>query len=352
MSTPYVPPAATVPPTHSSASAAAAEPNYICGFWARVMAIVLDYIVLAAVVAGPGIAARHYFAKHSFAALMLGFAAALPYFAILNSERGKGQTIGKRALGIRVTDRNGELIPLSKSWVRAGIFLVPLIFSKFGGASRGPLTTAWTVADSLLAACVFAMFYLYVCNRRTRQTPHDLEAGTFVIQASAWPLPANAAGKPRSVVTTKSIWRAHLAILGALILVYCAGSYYAGKKMQSAKWFAGLTPIHDALLALPEVDSAGVMYQKNWTGGNMWSNAIVVTIEPGRRFGDDEAEAAKMAGVAMEASREASSVSDLEIVFQHGVDYGVFHWSWTKSFSHTPQEWRAILTAQGPSKAI
>jgi len=362
VSTPFTPAVGgTIPPTIFTASGEGAEPRVLCGFGARVVALFIDYVVLAAIVALPGIAARHFFAKHSFAALLLGFAAALPYFAILNSEIGKGQTLGKKALGIRVTDRYGDLIPASKSLLRACVFLIPLIFSNAPAAKGGLFSEVWTGVSFLLDAGVFAMVYLYVFNRRTRQVTHDLVAGTFVIRASAWPLPATrmdgmdtgmaAAGGARGVVTRERVWNPHFGIIAGLLTVFCIAGYFGARAMKKANWFSGLPPIHDALLEQPEVENAGVMYQHNFAGGSDEANSIVITIQPGSNFGEDEAEATKMAGIALKASPEASRVGTLTVVIAHGDNFGVFNWSWTRRFSHTPEEWRKILETGNPSKA-
>jgi uncharacterized RDD family membrane protein YckC len=335
----------------TSFRAAAGESRLICGFWARILALLLDEVILGAVLAIPGIAASHFLSTHALDALLIGTAVAFPYFAMLNSRVGKGQTLGKKALGIRVTDRNGELIPLSRSGVRAAVFLVPFIFGSTSLHCRGGLCWLWIGLAAALAGCEFATIYLYMFNRRTRQTLHDLVAGTFVIQASVpglTGLSMNYGEDSRSIVTRESVWRPHFAILASVLFVAWSGGQLLEKKLQNTALFAEVTPIHAALLRQPEVRDAGVMKEYSFTGGG---TSVVVTIQPGPGFGDDESEAAKMAGIALDANPSASSESNLTVAIQHNVNFGIAHYSWTRSYSHTPEEWRAILRAQETFKA-
>lgn len=354
MSSPYFPHTGEANPSALFvAGTGSGEPQVICAFWTRVLALMVDYIVLAAILAVPGLAAFHFLATHPSLPPLIGLAVGLPYFAVLDSRIGKGQTMGKKVLGIRVVDRDGELISVSRSALRAAVLLVPFIFEGAQMRCRGELCGVWSGIQFFLAAWGFAIVYLYIFNRRTRQSLHDLVAGTFVIGATAWPLPAGvqaaASGgeggftRAPAVVTSKSIWQPHFAILAGLILVFCGGSYFAGKKLESSNWFSGLTPIHEALLNQPEVDNAGVMYQRNWNLGSEASNSIVITIQPGSHFGDDETEAAKMAGIALEASPEASSAQYLTIVIKHNVNFGLAHYDYTRTYTHTPEEWREHL---------
>ena len=46
---------------------------------------------------------------------LVGFCLALPYFAILDSAIGNGQTVGKRLMHIQGIDENGNTIPFWRS---------------------------------------------------------------------------------------------------------------------------------------------------------------------------------------------------------------------------------------------
>ena len=46
---------------------------------------------------------------------LVGFAVVLIYFGVLNSHIGKGKTLGKRLMRIRVVGENGRYLTLSRS---------------------------------------------------------------------------------------------------------------------------------------------------------------------------------------------------------------------------------------------
>lgn len=58
------------------------------------------------------------FARMGVYARLIGFAIALAYFGVLNSRIGGGQTLGKRWLGIRVVDAQGQLLSPPRALLR------------------------------------------------------------------------------------------------------------------------------------------------------------------------------------------------------------------------------------------
>jgi hypothetical protein len=80
---------ATPPPAQPPSSASPpvflprADVDYICGFWRRVAALLVDLIVLFLLLAFPAYRWFNYFSSHPTAALGLGFVVTFPYFIIL-----------------------------------------------------------------------------------------------------------------------------------------------------------------------------------------------------------------------------------------------------------------------------
>jgi hypothetical protein len=71
---------------------------------------------------------------------------ALPYFAILDSSIGNGQTLGKRLMHLQVTDELGTTISFRRSVVRYGVFAVPYFLN---GMSLPTTRTPWVVTTVL-----------------------------------------------------------------------------------------------------------------------------------------------------------------------------------------------------------
>src|SRR5205823_10716532 len=72
------------------------------GFWRRVGAFLIDTIILGIIGWILGFFFADAFMRMAGWERAIGFAVASLYFVPLNSRLGRGQTVGKRALGIRV----------------------------------------------------------------------------------------------------------------------------------------------------------------------------------------------------------------------------------------------------------
>jgi len=76
-----------------------------------------------------------------------------------------------------------------------------------------------------------ALVYLYVFNRRTRQSLHDLAAGTFVVAAR------------HSGGIRERIWRPHLALAAGWLVVVVAGIGPLGKLLAGTETHRGLADL-------------------------------------------------------------------------------------------------------------
>src|SRR5262245_3395670 len=104
---------------------AAPERPPIAGFWRRLAAFVVDGLILAVPAMLLGFALFNWAASLGQAGRLIGFVVALLYFGLLNSRLGGGQTLGKRLLGIRVTDRNGAPLSPLRAILRYLVLAVP-----------------------------------------------------------------------------------------------------------------------------------------------------------------------------------------------------------------------------------
>jgi uncharacterized RDD family membrane protein YckC len=341
----------------SSPAAPAAEARYICGFWSRVVALLLDLVVLFLILAFPAIRWFDYFSSHPAAALTLGFVVTFPYFIILNSRIGNGQTLGEKIAKIRVADLQGNAISVQRSTLRFCVLAIPFFFEEVQFTCTGGLCTVTTFVTWLLTACRIATAYLYIFNTRTRQSLHDLVAQTYVIDTDWWPIERaapNLAGAttsapsfpPRAVVQ-HGIWKAHFVILGSLILIGGFGGMFAGRKVVEMEPFPDLFAVESAINQSGKVRSLSVMVNKSWST-NRAITSIVVTATPLNAQPDDETQAKEIAAIALDASSKTTEMDSLDIVILHIVNFGLAHYSYRRSFSHSPNEWRTILGRPAP----
>ena len=84
----------------------------VAGFWRRVIAALIDGLILGLVGWILGFFLSDFFMSLGGWGRLLGYAIALAYFVPGNSSIFSGQTVGKRALGIRVVKASGETLAM------------------------------------------------------------------------------------------------------------------------------------------------------------------------------------------------------------------------------------------------
>ncbi|MFC5580503.1 RDD family protein [Rhodanobacter terrae] len=202
----------------------------IAGFWRRLGALAIDLILLG--IAGLILGALFFdpLARMGAYARLIGFAIALAYFGLCNSRIGGGQTLGKRWLGVRVVDAHDQLLSLPRSLLRYAVLGIPFFAN---GLPLDPTLAMSTPLGYLLALVVFggmfAIVYLYIFNRRTRQSLHDLVVGSYVerFDGAARPVPFPV------------MWRGHLAVAALLAALALSAPVIASRFAQT-QTFAGI----------------------------------------------------------------------------------------------------------------
>ncbi|MDY6867802.1 MAG: RDD family protein [Chloroflexota bacterium] len=143
--------------------------RWICGFWRRIGALVVDIIILGVVGFGLGLVFGELFIDLGSWGRLVGFGIALLYFGLLNSSVGNGQTLGKRLLSIRVVDEGNNTIGLPRSFARYFVLGLPLFLNGIhvGGGAISYLVYPLSI---IIFGGGLAIVYLYVFNRVTRRS--------------------------------------------------------------------------------------------------------------------------------------------------------------------------------------
>lgn len=119
------------------------------GFWKRFVASIIDWVVILAVF---GIFARA--SPYEYIAALSGIVIFWLYFAIMESSSWQA-TLGKKALGMRVTDLNGRRIGFGRATGR--------YFAKY------------------VSAIILLIGFIMVAFTEKKQGLHDMMAGTVVM---------------------------------------------------------------------------------------------------------------------------------------------------------------------------
>jgi len=301
----------------------------ICTFWKRIVALLIDGLILGTLGSILGLLLFNFLMQLGGWGRLFGFGIALLYFGLLNSSIGKGQTVGKRIMKIRVVNAANQPISLGRSCLRYVILGAPFALNGAMIPSSILLSPIGLLVGTFVFGVGGAIIYLYLFNRRTRQSLHDLAVGSFVVNAAA----------TESVEQT--IWKPHLIMAGLLILMGL-GLSVAGNKLTDKWHFPELLAVQDQLTDLENVYSASVTQGKSWgtRDGEKWENTYlhVVAIVNKKSFQTEET-AQELANLVLQNYPKADEFGVISISLSSGFDIGIARvWS-NVNFSKPPEIW-------------
>ena len=306
----------------------------IASLWRRIVAVLIDSIVVG--IAGTVIALPFFdfFSRTGAWGRLVGFCLAVPYFVLLNSRIGNGQTLGKRAMHLQVVNRSGELLSVSKSFIRYLVLSAPF----FLNGLALPITRTPQIVMYLLSTVVFGLgaitFYLVLFNRRTRQGVHDLAVGSYVADADK-----------SGALVVLPIWRGHWTVLIALVVVGAIGARVLESKLTKLGDFPAMLSDARVVENMENVQSAGVS-DLTWTP---WSNAekkqtiYVVNVFWSGQQNQEEAFAKQVASRILGNDPHVTDRDRLRIVIIRGYDLGIAHAQRSEPFEASLANWKTKL---------
>jgi uncharacterized RDD family membrane protein YckC len=140
----------------------------------RFAALIIDIIILGAVGYISGLFLEDFYVSLGKYGTLVGTLLILIYYSLLQSHLGKGQSIGKRAIGAKVTDLNGNYLSVKDSFLRAFIYFFPIMNA--GIFSKGSFSTVIIVIFTLF---LFTTIYFILVNK-SRRCLHDILMKTVV----------------------------------------------------------------------------------------------------------------------------------------------------------------------------
>lgn len=313
----------------------AAGVGRIAGFWRRLLAFFLDGLALGLVGSSLGLFLFDVLAGIGGWGRVLGSAIALAYLGLMNSRICGGQTLGKRALGIEVVSSSGAPLSVAASFCRSGILCAT--FFTNGAPLPAELQHPWLlVALGLLVFGVgLSIAYLFIFNRVTRQSLHDLAVGSYVVRTGAETLP----------VLTGAPWRGHYVVVVALMALTAAAPIIMGRLSKAAP-FAPLLSLQRVLASEPGVRYVMVQAGTNsfFSGaqeGTRVTTGLSIQVVIDSKAIDQEALADRMARIALDRYADASGKDVINVKVSYGYDIGIASAWRSQAFTHSPAEWRA-----------
>ena len=306
-------------------------------FWRRIIAFVLDGFVLGLVGLLPGLIFFNALTHVGGWGRLIGFAIALAYFGILNSTIGKGQTLGKRLMKVEVVDREGNHLSIGRSLLRYSIFGLPYFLN---GAIM-PGSVALSPVGYLIGFIVFvgggSILYLYLFNRGTRQSLHDLAVGSFVTR------------RAESGDVAGTVWRPHIIIVGVIAILMVTGSVLLSG-LTKKPFFADLIETQQAIESSGKVHTAGITAGKSWSkatsSGDSESTYLHVNAIWKGKPDDLEAATRELASLVVNNYKDLESKDVLSVSVSYGFDIGIARAWRSQQGRFGPADWPALKVAE------
>ena len=303
------------------------QQQWISSFWRRIGAALVDILLLGTVGAILGLFFSSVFIEMGAWGRLVGLAIALAYFGVGNSRLFDGQTFGKRLLKIKVVDRSNHCISLPRSILRYLILAIPFYLNGLpvNGLSGESGQVFWTyVLSFLVFGMILSLLYLYIFNRNTRQSLHDLIFGTYVVYDDVDPQPI------------ADFWQPHYRFVGAILGLALVLPYIAENLVQSEA-FEGMSDVQAAVLAHPTIEEVGVSvgFSTRSAVGKDTITVHYLSVVAKINSGDiNDSELAKL--IAEQAAALYPNASEKDVVtvtFVTGYDIGIF--SSTEQHTHS-----------------
>lgn len=323
----------------------------IAGRWRRFFAFAIDGMVLGLPGTLLGLTFYDAAVELGQAGRAIGFVIALLYFGILDSRLGGGQTLGKRLLKIRVVDRAGPTITFARSVGRSLVVAVPYFLNGLWIAPA-ELPAGAAVDYALAVILGFAVFgglgalvYLFLFNRRTRQSLQDLVADTFVVRTDDVPAPI-----------PLRIARLHLVVVGCWGLLWLVipalGTFWAGVFVPSAEQLGAGLDLQRALATAAQTNRVqvvfGVMQMATLRTGSSSSSHMSINAQLEQPAADVDGLALSLAAIVLKKYPDLQGRDILVINITTGFDLGIAAWSTGYRNAERPEEWARKIAARRP----
>ena len=312
----------------------------ICGFWRRLFAFFVDSLILGVFGLILGMAFFNFFAELGSAGRLFGFTVALLYFGIQNSSLCDGQTIGKRIFNIKVVDHDMNSISPQRSFARFTI----LGFPYFLNGALFPPTLLNNFFLSLFIGLIvffglFGIVYLYIFNRKTRQSLHDLIVGTYVVNATAV-----------TRFSFQPLWKGHLAVLSVLFLSILIVMTIVVPKLGQKNFFKELLAVQQRIQETGLVHATNVSAGKSYgtstgTGeATEWETTFFkVTAVLKQKPSKIDMTINEIANVVLATYPPIMEKDALVINVSYGYDIGIARAWRTQRRQNSPKEWQRLL---------
>jgi uncharacterized RDD family membrane protein YckC len=296
------------------------EDKWIAGFWRRIGAFFIDAVLLGVIGFILGTLFKESFVQMGSAGRLIGFLIALTYFGIMNSKLFNGQTVGKRLINVKVVNAENEAISVGISFFRYCILGLPFFLNGvyFNEESLPEIVTY--LLTLVVFGGILSTSYLYLFNRVTRQSLHDLCVRTFVVNANS------------ERDTIGNVWKPHYfmvvcVLVASIISPVLMLSYIESSNLISEQSHKELMHMRERLLLLPEVNQAAVMVRQSAISSTSSETRLNKYLQIQTFINnpnvDNKELALAMATAAHENFSELEELQAINVILTYGFDIGI-----------------------------
>lgn len=304
-------------------------------FWNRVIALLVDITILGIVGFLLGLTIDDFLVSIGRYGMLFGLAITLVYQSIFNSRIMNGQTIGKRILDIQVVDINGNTIELSKSFLRACVLSIPYFLNKMPlvAFAASSINIFWY---GVWGSISLGVVVVYIFNKQTRQSLHDLVFGTFVATVDRNEVP----------VEMPAMKRTPFLIWGGLIVIVIIASILT--KPWIDREFKDSLSDYSKILTVKGVRQAGIETNETTVSGHApvktYRVKLWVTQMPGGKLHDNKM-VRDVVDTILVNQPNVDGFNTITVSLIREFNIGIASKSYTNSTSNSPEQWRSILSS-------
>ncbi|PKN94782.1 MAG: hypothetical protein CVU44_02955 [Chloroflexi bacterium HGW-Chloroflexi-6] len=305
----------------------------ISGFWRRFFAWVVDVLILGIIGQIIGVVFSSFLFSVGPYGRPIGLLFTIPYFGIMNSQIGGGQTFGKRLMKIAVRNKDNKPIELWRSIIRISLLAIPSLFNQWSIPIFQNPFMVW-----FLSLIIFglggAIFYTMVFNRKARQGIHDLILGTYVVHLPEKPIESFPTTSRIHWIVT-SVWIGIVAI-GTLVMALITPSIVSKTPL------APVMSLYNILQDDPRFFTVGVNDHTFYGSSGKTSHSLIITVwYKGKLPESDRKEVIEsIVKTVLENAENIDNYDGIQVKITSAYDIGIASANLYMSFSDSIEGWR------------
>lgn len=156
----------------------------ISKFWPRIGAFLIDFTIIAVCGFFIGILFEDFFVSLGNHGHLFGLIITIIYFTIANSKITHGQTIGKKIVKIKTINASGNALSIKTALLRSLILFAPYFLINYPIPGVAEISALNVYKSSILGSTLIGIAILYIANKSTRQSLHDMLMKTYVVSVT------------------------------------------------------------------------------------------------------------------------------------------------------------------------